>query len=418
MWEIILGVHLSDKIFYLLFALKMRGFKLLFCSLIIGLFSILSFSSADDVDHIIPFYLKYPSFTKSFTNQTNWLNNTFALNSLGFKFSDNYINWNVSSTNITLCSYIETDYTGSLNLQIQIPYTYFVKSSAAFTNATMSFQFTKTWVLSWVCVDKSIASRNKNNYFAFDNTWVVSSNMSMFNNFRFWFAPLEDTNSYPFTFVWPISFTWYFTINWNEVWEFFELSSSSSVDCSQDSNYLQCLEDKNILIWQVSTISWSLVSCQSDLSSCRGWQDASLLACIDQKEQCETSLSTLSWNYESLSNMNTSLSDQLQECLETSNLTGDLLCNKFDLIWSSENTNYSFPINNDLFLPSWYKGFVNEGVLAIKQDTSLTSAYSVSDEDFQEVMNSYGVLLLYLFGCGLFLVFLYMIRKYFIWLKS
>ena len=195
-------------------------------------------------------------------------------------------------------------------------------------------------------------------------------------------------------------------------------SSYNAYTWSQ-SNLNQCLEDKNLLIWQVSTLSWSLSSCQSDLSNCNWWQDASLLACINQKEQCESSLNTLSWNYASLENMNSSLSSQLQECLESWwSWSSDLICNKFDLFWSSDNTNYSYPINNDLILPPWYKGFVNEGVLAIKQDSSLDSAYAIDDEEFQDVIDSFGIVFLYIFGSSLFLVFLYMIRKYFIWLKS
>lgn len=183
------------------------------------------------------------------------------------------------------------------------------------------------------------------------------------------------------------------------------------------SNLNQCLEDKNQLIWQVSTLSWNLTTCQSDLSDCMWWQDASLLACIDQKEQCESSLDTLSWNYASLENMNSSLSSQLQECLESWwSWSSDLICNTFDLFWDSDNTRYSFPINNNLILPPWYKGFVNEWVLVIKQDNN--NAYSIDDEDFQKVMDSYWVVFLYLFGWALFLMFLFVIRKYFIWLKS
>lgn len=393
----------------------MKKIKLFFLSFLWVCLWLTSFSIADDVDHVIPFYINYPSFTKSFTNQTNFLSATFSLNSLRFKFSDAYLNGDSSvwTPNITLCSYIETDYTGALNMQVQIPYTYFVKSSAWFTNATMTYQFTKTWVLSWVCMNKTLSARNKNNYFVFDNSWVVSSNMDIFNNFRFWFAPLGETSDYPIVINGPISFTWYFTINWNKVWNFYESSSSSSVDCSQDSNYLQCLEDKNLLIWQVSTLSWNLDSCQSDLSSCRWWQDASLLACIDQKEQCESSLSTLSWNYASLENMNSSLSSQLQECLENSSWSWDLICNKFDLFRSSDDTNYSFPINNDLILPPWYKGFVNEWVLAIKQDSSLESSYSIDDEDFQWIVSDFWKVFLFIFSGGLFVLFLFIIRKYF-----
>lgn len=235
------------------------------------------------------------------------------------------------------------------------------------------------------------------------------------NNLWTWRPNVPD-----FDFYYNFSFTFDspFSMYYNDDFYFNRFYSVSSVDCSQDSNYLQCLEDKNQLIWQVSTLSWNLTTCQSDLSSCRSWQDASLLACIDQKEQCESSLDTLSWNYASLENMNSSLSSQLQECLESWgwSWSSALICNTFDLFWDSDNTRYSFPINNNLILPPWYKGFVNEWVLAIKQDNN--NAYSIDDEDFQKVMDSYWVVFLYLFGWALFLMFLFVIRKYFIWLKS
>lgn len=172
--------------------------------------------------------------------------------------------------------------------------------------------------------------------------------------------------------------------------------------------------DYENLSWQYSILSSSYSACQSDLSDCRWWQDASLLACIDQKEQCESSLTTLSWNYASLENMNSSLSSQLQECLENaSDSTWDLICNKFDLFWTSDNTNYSFPIKNDLILPPWFKGFVNEWVLAIKQDSSLDSAFSIDDEDFQWVVSDFWKVFVFIFSGGLFVLFLFIIRKYF-----
>ena len=193
------------------------------------------------------------------------------------------------------------------------------------------------------------------------------------------------------------------------IWGLFWLTWSS-VDCSQDANYRQCLEDKNILIWQVSTLSGDLNTCNISLSSCLNGVDVSYQACIENLSWCQSDLTNMT-------NYNDSLSSQLQECLESWwSWSSDLICNTFDLFWDSDNTRYSFPINNNLILPAWYKGFVNEWVLAIKQDNN--NAYSISDEDFQNVMDSYWVVFLYLFGWALFLMFLFIMRKYFIWLKS
>lgn len=391
----------------------MKKIKLFFLAFLWVCLWLTSFSIADDVDHVIPFYINYPTFSRNFSSSTAYLQNNFGLLNYTFHFSDEYkanTSYVASPNNfITVCSYLESDYSDPLKIQVVLPYSYFSKSVGAFSSNNLTFSFTP-WVLSWVCATKQFPSRNFN-YIAFDNTGAVSSNFSIFNTFRFSWAPYVD--SYPYTFKWSISFTWYFTINWERIWYFEELSSSSSVDCSQDSNYLQCLEDKNLLVWQVSTLSWNLDSCQSDLSSCRWWQDASLLACIDQKEQCESSLSTLSWNYASLENMNSSLSSQLQECLENSSWSWDLICNKFDLFRSSDDTNYSFPINNDLILPPWFKGFVNEWVLAIKKDSSLESSYSIDDEDFQWIVSDFWKVFLFIFSGGLFVLLLFIIRKYF-----
>lgn len=121
-------------------------------------------------------------------------------------------------------------------------------------------------------------------------------------------------------------------------------------------------------------------------------------------------------NYSSLLQYSNSLDDQLDECLQSYSWLDYLM---FNLQWYWDDWNlYSLPVSNDLFLPSGYRAYVDSGVVMIWKNLSLESAYSISDEDFQEVMNSYWVVLLYLFWSALFLVFLYTIRKYFIWLKS
>lgn len=376
---------------------KLKRIKLFFIAIFSVCLWLTSFSSAWSVE--VPFNLndsRSTTFWSSFyfyvpidTINLTWYTNSFVKSvSVCINFDDissvflDYYWFKPSLTNFYISS-------PTSNYSMNIGY---VPLSSSFTSFN-SLNFSN-WVYQSICsnVNFNVAAFSSS-FFRFQ----LNSNDSV-----------SHTSSTWFYLSWTISFTSNYIVE--NVWW--------SLDCSQDSNYLQCLEDKNQLIWQVSTLSWGLSSCQSDLSDCMWWQDASLLACIDQKEQCESSLNTLSWNYASLENMNSSLSSQLQECLESWgwSWSSDLICNTFDLFWDSDNTRYSFPINNNLILPVWYKGFVNEWVLAIKQDNNYS--YSIDDEDFQKVMDSYWVVFLYLFGWALFLMFLFVIRKYFIWLKS
>lgn len=201
--------------------------------------------------------------------------------------------------------------------------------------------------------------------------------------------------------------------NWTQLLSYF------ANDCSQDSNYLQCLDNLNITQASLTTLSWNYATCQSSLQSCQNSNDSSLLACISQKEECLENYNTLSWQYESLSNMNDSLSSQLQECLE-SWWTWDLsfLCNTFDINWSNGWENFSLPLTNNLWLPNGYKWYLQEWVVAIKPINTLENAYSIDDDTFQSVMRSYWLVFVYIFSGALFLVFLYTIRKYFIWVRK
>lgn len=121
-------------------------------------------------------------------------------------------------------------------------------------------------------------------------------------------------------------------------------------------------------------------------------------------------------NYSSLLQYSNSLDDQLDSCLQSFSWLDYLM---FNLQWYWDNWElYSLPVSNDLFLPDWYRAYVDSWVVMIWRNLSLENAYSISDDDFQEVMDSYWVVFLYLFGWALFLMFLFVIRKYFIWLKS
>ena len=47
-------------------------------------------------------------------------------------------------------------------------------------------------------------------------------------------------------------------------------------------------------------------------------------------------------------------------------------------------TDLYLPITNSIKLPYGYRGFLDNGVLAIKDLDSLDTAYNIDDSDFQE----------------------------------
>lgn len=91
----------------------------------------------------------------------------------------------------------------------------------------------------------------------------------------------------------------------------------------------------------------------------------------------------------------------------------------YNLYWVDDDITYSVPLTNDIYLPSGYRAFVDSGVVWISRLKSLEYANSINDESFNNwVVENFWQVFLFLMSSGLFLVFLYVIRRYFIWLKS
>lgn len=299
---------------------------------------------------------------------------SFSYNNIFDDFSDNIIfSWNLSSKDIII------------NVKNWNTYCYDIKNTSS-----------NLW--SQVSLHSLIYNNNYCQYLANNFYW----------NWLYCFkSPCDNSN---------------FSINPNSNSSFdlvvyeFEDSFSSSSDCSNDSNYLTCLDRVNQLNWQVWTLSWNLSTCQTNYNSC-----------LSDSSHCDTLVGVcqenLSWCQEtnlSLQNYNDSLNSQLQECLE--NWTWWSWWNYialYDIFRSSDWNDYSLPITNNIHLPLWYRGFLDEGVLAIKRVNTLDSAYSISDEDYKDkIVWSYSTIFLFFVSSGLFLVFLFAIRRYFIWLKS
>lgn len=169
-----------------------------------------------------------------------------------------------------------------------------------------------------------------------------------------------------------------------------------------------------------SSCESSLNQCQSDLSSCTNSCDTLVSQCQSDKETLQLSYSGCIETNSSLQNYNDSLALQLQECIEQwSWFSGATIINLYDMFRSDWINDYSLPITNNIKLPYWYRGFLDDWVLAIKNIYTLENAYSFDDDSFQNwVIENFWKVFLFFMSCGLTLVFLYAIRRYFIWLKS
>lgn len=147
--------------------------------------------------------------------------------------------------------------------------------------------------------------------------------------------------------------------------------------------------------------------------------------CPEPDTQCEEDLAQLSWDYADLSEQyaslllyNTSIESQLQECLMSWSSAMTWMCNTMDLFWFNNDQMYSVPITNNLTLPNTYRALVDSWVVSIAPIQSIEYANSMDDEEFWKVVEWFWTVFLYFFWISLLLVFMYYIRKYFIWLKN
>lgn len=159
----------------------------------------------------------------------------------------------------------------------------------------------------------------------------------------------------------------------------------NNVDCSSDSNYLQCLEDKNVLIWQVSTLSGDLNTCNTSLSSCLNGVDVSYQACIENLSWCQSDLTNMT-------NYNDSLNSQLNECLaelpvpcEWTGCEETIVSDqRFSFFRENDWERFSLPVANNVFLPQGFRAYVDSWVVAIARLQDKPEI-SVDSETFWEV---------------------------------
>lgn len=256
-------------------------------------------------------------------------------------------NWFDASAYSWICVYIEYSFTRPM------------VSSPSKSNAfSASMPHAEYWSNNDL-IGQSFFARVKDNNAVVD--WVFNQ-LHCFD-YRFEFIEL------PFSVyvVNPLSnWVWYFDYFFYDYKFYKPWSSTTSVDCSQDSNYLQCLENLNVANWQVATLSWSLNTCQSDLSSCQNGVDVGYQSCIENLSWCNADKTNLT-------NYNDSLSQQLNECLaelpipcEWTGCEETIVSDqRFSFFRENEWERYSLPVANNVFLPQWLRAYVDSGVVAI-----------------------------------------------------
>lgn len=143
-------------------------------------------------------------------------------------------------------------------------------------------------------------------------------------------------------------------------------------------------------------------------------------------EDCSSIQESLSWcleDYDSVSNMNQSLSDELEACLESGwdwcNPETDSWCVEGAIMpllsWSVWLDSFSTPIINNLTLPTNYKWKLVDWVLSI---SSINQNLSIDDSDYWNIKDSFVNIVLYIFGVGLMLILVYYIKFYFFNIKD
>lgn len=172
-------------------------------------------------------------------------------------------------------------------------------------------------------------------------------------------------------------------------------------------SYNTCINTLNDRNWQIWTLSWSLASCnsnlsscQSDLSACSNSCDTLVSQCQSDKSALQSSLSGCNEDKESLQNYNSSLSNQLNECLSnwwswSLSLTG---CNTFSIFWNQDGSPFSLPITNNLFLPNWLRSIITWWVQSIEQVDKPIYDFASSED----LNSSFNKILLFMFALPMF----------------
>lgn len=258
------------------------------------------------------------------------------------------------------------------------------------------------------------------NYCVLLSWFNISSSASFVVRFNW---NLDTSTSTPF-YVSNINYNLYCATWWRK---YFQISFNSSTAYRLDNFWVFNANDilNQGSFYDCSSIESQLNQCQSDLTSCQASNcDTQLSQCIIDRDNALSSITTLSWSLlscnedkASLQNYNDSLSSQLNACLSFSSSWDNLswsACFDYSMFWQDGNDNYSLPITNNLFLPSWYKWKYNEDkIVSIAPINSIENALLFDDSAKETTVNSLAYIMLFLLATWLIMVLLRFLKKLF-----
>ena len=278
-------------------------------------------------------------------------------------------------------------------------------------NATQKWSFTNVW--NYTLLDYwSVPSERLDYCFIF--SWFLYNNSTAFP-----FSLISTVNTSPTAFsperlygsVLPYSM-YCFTFTSRYV----KLLKPENSSYTYSADYFWSIEASKIFngsLW--FDIQWLLDSydtCSNNLNQC----DTSVQQCLLDKDNLSTSLTSCESDKSSLQNYNDSLTSQLNQCLN-SNLTWDFFSwgfLRYSLFWNDDESMFSLPITNDLFLPVGYKWKLNEdNVLSIAPINTIENALLFDDEAKNTTVNSLAYIMLFLIASGLIMVLLRFLKKLF-----
>lgn len=164
-------------------------------------------------------------------------------------------------------------------------------------------------------------------------------------------------------------------------------------------------------------ILWLFLGCLS-FNFSFAQDDPSYEQCLQDLEDLRSSFSACIEDNTSLENMNSSLQDQLSQCLVNSTAcdpTEDEDCytwayQLFHLFRQNQGSDFSLPISNNIFLPSWLRAYTDSWVVALAPLTA--NDYSLDRESW-EILNDLVIKIFYYLAVLLSVMALaYYIKKF------
>ena len=272
------------------------------------------------------------------------------------------------------------------------------------SNLTCEISNLSAWTLNIVSLSSAYyrgdwVATTTSDWISFNWNWTYVIPFTTNKSDSFYWVYIRLTYSRP-NDAGSLSFDWSCSISWPNIINQADLGPCPTCEVCQDCSSIQNAYE---------TLSWYYSTCQSNLTTCQ-WS-------LSWYDSCQGSLGACLEDNISLQNMNDSLSEQLEVCLENESSTCvvgvDTGCVEWTILpllsWSVGLDSFTTPIINNLTLPTNYKWKLVDWVLSI---SSINQNLSIDDSDYWNIKDSFVNIVLYIFGVGLMLILVYYVKFY------